>query len=251
LSPDGKHLAYTAGNCASWQNVWLTVVDGRAHATDFRGRLRLPSDAVIWAHPLAFEPRSGAFLVDVSSYNGECRGPYHRAEELFLVAAAGGAVTRVADISSYMFFSLECCAAALSPDGRMLAYYAQDNYGYWIRIVSIASGNTREIKLRVPGWDVGALDLVWSPNSRRLVYSEPGNVRLYNLSSGSVRTLNKVRLQRPMLAGFSRNGSVFAYSGLPYRYVQLISLATGARKRAELPRRPGLGAVGGIWSVLE
>jgi Tol biopolymer transport system component len=137
LSPDGKHLAYTAGNCASWQNVWLTVVDGRAHATDFRGRLRLPSDAVIWAHPLAFEPRSGAFLVDVSSYNGECRGPYHRAEELFLVAAAGGAVTRVADISSYMFFSLECCAAALSPDGRMLAYYAQDNYGYWIRIVPL------------------------------------------------------------------------------------------------------------------
>ena len=61
-----------------------------------------------------------------------------------------------------------------SPDGTEIACVAQDTSGFFVKIVSLRTGESR--RLQLPGRTTGRLDLSWSPDGRYFAYVDAPNV---------------------------------------------------------------------------
>jgi imidazolonepropionase-like amidohydrolase/Tol biopolymer transport system component len=124
-------------------------------------------------------------------------------------ALAGGAAQRLLDSTGF-----EWGPAALSPDGKRLAYQlSEDNYQE-LRVVDLASGHDSSLVREYRNWRYEPL---WSPDGTKLVYTRvvpapnpltPAvpNIYLADLASGETRTVATGNDRWQPAPQFSRDG---------------------------------------------
>jgi Tol biopolymer transport system component len=173
-SPDERTLAYESDERGDW-DIWLTQFGGAPavnRTSDHPGDDRYPS----WSP----DGRQIAFWSDRDG------GGY------YVLPALGGPAQRVAATRAGP--GAPCFSPPQwSSDGSELAYVtyeaAEGRFASWVEIVSIATRDTR--RMRLPGAEECRLDLAWSDDGRLLAYvdaawqiAETTQLRVLRLSDG-------------------------------------------------------------------
>ena len=174
-SPDGRNLYYVSDRRGP-QNIWMRPLDGRPkQVTQFaKGRVLWPSISRD-GRTIAFERDFGIWKLDTAS---------GKSEEVPITRRGAPASPGVEHLTLTNHFT----ELALSPDGKKIAFVAHGQ-------VFAASAKEESTAFRVTHSDGAESDVVWSPDSRQLVYASdrdgPPHLYLYDFGANSETQLTQ------------------------------------------------------------
>jgi hypothetical protein len=162
------------------------------------------------------------------------------AEEFYVLNLETGRVQQVA--------KSRIAAAAFSPDGARLAYIDEGG----LRIASTTRGRSETVD---PGATSVTFEAVVWLDSKRVVYSMEGEVRVYDLRQQHWRVLGTIEpdpmglhTDEAQIVGASPHA--VAFTTLPSRGIRIVSLSDRATSQWRLPRHLR-DRVWGVWVSLE
>ena len=181
VSPDGRYIFYTSlRSTEKTRQVWRIDIDGSHPKQLTEG---------IGVTYFSLTPDGRSVLYHLSSPG------------IWRVSVDGGTPTKMADLASF--------GAQVSPDGKLLAYYTEDEQTKRQRVVVVRFDDLSPVKtFELPVTAEGVR--LWSPDSRALVYFDRqggvSNLWRQPLDGGRATQITDFKSERIHYYSYSRDG---------------------------------------------
>ena len=206
-------------------------VDVRISATDFPETKPRKVNPWQWATTISVSPAGDALLFGA-------RG------EVFVARASGGEATNVTNSPAAAETS-----PAWSADGKALAYFSDESGAQELVIRPLDGGAPR--RARVEGKPTIYSELLWSPDGRRVVFSDAHlSLWLYDLGGGRAERIDAhthtdgTTFFQP---AFSADGRWLAYSKYGVNRVRSVALYSLERRQSFVVTDPRIDAQGPVF----
>jgi Tol biopolymer transport system component len=212
ISPDGKTVVFAGGaEGVNLVALWTLSTAG-GQPTQLTKGPRLQDRYPCWTP----DGKSVLFVRDEPT-----------AANIYIVPAEGGEARPITSASDRVSWASIAC----SPDGRSVAYFAQDEMDEtavgWhiskadtIKIRALDGGSARVIAKVAHDWD--SEEVSWSPDGRRLAYSDRGKILVVSVDGGQpVEIPTGLEDAYPIHVAWSPDGSKIAFTGVRGRVPEL------------------------------
>jgi len=204
ISPDGKTVVFAgAAKGVNLVALWTMPTAG-GQPTQLTKGPRLQDRYPCWTP----DGKSVLFVRDEPA-----------AANIYMVPAEGGEARPITSASDRVSWA----AIACSPDGRSVAYFAQDEMDEisvgWhiskadtIKIRALDGGSARVVAKVAHDWD--SEEVSWSPDGRRLAYSDRGKIWVVSVDGGQpVEIPTGLAGVYPVHVAWSPDGNKIAFTG--------------------------------------
>jgi Tol biopolymer transport system component len=204
ISPDGKTVVFAGGaKGVNLVALWTMPTEG-GQPTQLTKGPRLQDRYPCWTP----DSKSVLFVRDEAT-----------AANIYVVPVEGGEARSITSASDRVSWASIAC----SPDGRSVAYFAQDEMDEtpvgWhisnadtIKIRSLDGGSARVVaKVR---HNLASEEISWSPDGRRLAYSDQGKIWVVSVDGGQpVEIPTGLEKAYPVHVAWSPDGDKIAFTG--------------------------------------